>query len=370
MNNCEQAKLLIQDYCCGEITLPNFAELRSHIDSCEYCRALIEIHFETSSEESMPMVTDLQLQNMRSKVMQQIAKSDPDQHLEAFQENELSDKMKVARFNQTITSLSKHSTGMNKSSPGRSRFSKFMAYGFATAAMLMVAVLAGRWSVTFEQSLLLNQVAGQDILQGDGLLNNNVLISQLRRFASSQNTGQNLQEDYWNTPVTYTNVSFDTFVGNNLKLGFDVCKRVDMTAKPDSGIAKQVLLHAILNPTTLGGQLKAMQIAATTHDKRLVEALTLTMHNHPALPVRIEVLSILSRLPLTDVIEKAFLTTLREDSAVTMRLMALDYLSQYNNLRNGILLETIQQGSQNSAAALIQALQQQPTNMQRIPPET
>lgn len=365
MNTCKQAKSLIDQYLAGEITLRNLNLLQQHVASCEYCRALLEIHFEvTNEDESIPMASDSQLDTMRAKVMHQLAVHEQREKRAAPPANSIPNS-NTGNNTSSDTSTETHLDSHTATVHTLPRLPKTWRYGFATAAMLMVAVLVGRWSVTIDLDPLTNQLAGPGVLQDEGLLNNQALIDQLTRYASLQRAGQNLRDDYWDTPLTYANVSFGQLSGNTLELGFDVCRRVDMTAAADSAIAKEVLLHAILNPTNLGGQFKAMRVAATTLDQRLVEALILTLHNDDALPVRIEAFTILSRLPKTDTIEKAFLATLQQDQAVKMRLMALKQLSQDDKLGTDFLLETIQSGSQDNSAALIQALQQKRNNSRR-----
>ena len=346
MNNCEDIKTLIDDYLAGEITLRNLNRLQQHVENCEYCLALMEIHCEvTDEDESMPMASDSQLAQMRARVIQQVEK---DNRQNLAQESNIREVVITQPTN--VHSL--------EEKPAARQQRKNWHYGFAAAAMLMVAIMVGRWSTNLDGTSTSLQYAEQPVMQGKGLEDDSALINQLTRYASMKPASQDLTQQYWDAPVSYANVSFGQVRGNSMELGFDVCRRVDMMTSRDSAIAKEVMLHAILNPTSLGGKFRAMQVAATTMDNRLVEALILTLHNDEALAVRIEAFSILSGLPQNETIERAFLMTLQKDSAVKMRLMALKQLSLSESLGADILLETIRGGSEESSAALIHALQQ------------
>jgi hypothetical protein len=324
MSNCDQVKLLIEAYFTGEISLSNFKILQQHVGSCEFCRALLEIHFDTTSDDqSIPMPTDFQLEEMRSRVLEQIAKET---------EKPASN---VYPFPQYL---------------------KFWNHGLGIAAMLLIAVWVGRWSANIEPGLEAIQTVATNSSGDRELLDQQSFIEQLTHQASNQSPHGNIQDDFWDSPIFYSNVSFGRYADQKINLGFDVCRRIDMKAAPDSHIAKEVMLHAILNPTTSGGQFKAMQVAAITQDERLLEALILTMHNDEELAVRIEAFSILAKLPQSDVIENGFLQTIREDKSIKMRLVALKQLSKSNQFSPETLLENIHSGRNENSAALIQAL--------------
>jgi len=84
--------------------------------------------------------------------------------------------------------------------------------------------------------------------------------------------------------------------------------------------------------------MKAMEVATTTMDPKLEEALVYTMHNDPDLSVRLEALSRLTRFPYNDGVQQALMTTLRQDQSVQMRLLALERLAEKQ-----VQMETLQQ---------------------------
>ena len=94
-----------------------------------------------------------------------------------------------------------------------------------------------------------------------------------------------------------------------------------------SPVVREVLLHAILEPSALGTRLQAMELTPEILDPALQEALVFTMHHDPALAVRLEAMAVLSRHPFDARVREALLATLREDEAVQMRLLALETLA-------------------------------------------
>jgi hypothetical protein len=171
--------------------------------------------------------------------------------------------------------------------------------------LVVVALLAGRWSVSqpdFDDEVLMREINQQATRQA-GLI------------------------DYWDSPYSYSNVSARPTGDGNLDLSFNVSRHVRLETPMDSPIAKEVLLHAILESGAIGSQMKAMALTEEILDPGLREALVFTLHKDPNLAVRLEAMAILGRYPYDKTIQDALLTTLRNDGEVQMRLLALEYLA-------------------------------------------
>ena len=103
----------------------------------------------------------------------------------------------------------------------------------------------------------------------------------------------------------------------------------------------------------MGTRIKAMEIAPTTMNPKLEEALVFTMHNDPDLAVRLEALSVLTRVPFNDKVQEALMTTLRRDDSVQMRLLALERLAE-NRVRIETLRRVIDESNMESNPAVMQ----------------
>jgi hypothetical protein len=185
--------------------------------------------------------------------------------------------------------------------------------GLATAAVLVAAVLLGRLNTPaddFDRALL--QAVDRPVAQAASL------------------------ESYWDTPYAFANVTVRPEGQGQLALSFDVCRHVDLQVAQDSPLAREVLLHAILEPSTMGSQLRAMEVSPQMRDSRLKQALILTMHNDPDATVRLNALDVIVRYPYDQQIENALLETLKNDEDVQMRLTAMEELA-----RRDVGLDTI-----------------------------
>jgi hypothetical protein len=141
--------------------------------------------------------------------------------------------------------------------------------------------------------------------------------------------------------------------GDRVDLSFDVCRHVNMVTPANSPVAKEILLHAILSPAPMGSRMKAMELAPASMDLKLEEAIVFTMHNDPDLAVRLEAMSILTRVPYNNSVQEALMTTLREDESVQMRLLALERLAE-KQVTMEILKKAIDESNMESNPALIQ----------------
>jgi hypothetical protein len=277
MKNCQEFQELLQSYVAGEISPSGLEELHEHCRTCVDCADLMEIHAQLADRGASAREPDQnEFANMRAAVLGRITE------------------------NPAVWTKRRRWWHVGRNTRLRPVWAVPLA-----AVLVVISVLAGRWSVPAAP------------------LDDDALLREISRHATKQ-AGL---IDFWETPYTYTNVSARPAGDGKLDLSFDVCRRVNMVTPMDSPLASEVLLHAILEPSALGSRIKAMELTGEILDPKLTEAMIYTLHNDPDLAVRTEAMSVLGRYPYDADIQDALLTTLREDTEVQMRLLALDYLS-------------------------------------------
>jgi hypothetical protein len=303
MSDCQKFRDMIQDFIAGELPQAERGVLQAHLDSCSECSGLIEFHLELSQAPGgIPEPSERDLLVMRRSVLAQISRTE---------------RLAAER------------------SPGwdlraLTRLHPAMAVP-AAAVLIIVGVLVGRLSF------------GQDP-PGE-----RYLLQEMDRQAARQ-AGVS---DYWDTPLTYTNVAVRPLSGGRLDMSFDVCRHMNIVTPMDSPLAKDVLLHAILTPSTMGAKMKAMSLTPEILDPKLREALVFTLHNDPNLAVRLEAFAVVTRYPYDAVTEEALLKTLRQDEAVQMRLLALEFLAE-REVDPETLQQTIRSAKLESDPAILQ----------------
>jgi len=310
MNQCHPYQSLLEDLLAGTITAADGDALQAHCSECNECAEILDLH-----ERLLALGAEIPA---------------PDQ--------DTLDDRRERILEQTMA----HRRAAGPAAPERPRFWSDLAQLWqqhpaaamlATAAVLLVVVFAGRWSVkpsSFDDDLLLQAVQHQAAQQA-GLA------------------------EYWDAPFSFTNVSVRQRPTGQLALSFDVSRHIDLQTHQNSALAKEVLLHAILEPSSLGSRMGAMDVSAQIEDRRLQDALVLTMHHDPSLTVRLNALSSLARYPYDGQVQDALLTTLSNDQEVQMRLLALDQLG-----RQHVGLETIR------SALGEEALRSDPAILQRV----
>jgi hypothetical protein len=290
MKECKDYKEMIQSYIAGEISPTDLDSLYHHCRECPDCGQLWEVHSNLAAAgEELPVPPEDGLAAMRANVLAQISRGEG---------------TRSGRIRWWDLGALLHARPV-------------VALPMA-AALIVVSLVAGRWSVStpeIDDSTILREISQQASRQA-GLI------------------------DYWDTPFSYTNVNAQPVEGGNLDLSFDVSRHVRFVTPMNSPVAREVLMHAILEPSAVGSRMKAMALAPEIMDPKLKEAVVFTMHNDPNLVVRMEAMSVLSKSPYDAAIQKAFLTTLREDQEVQMRLQALEYLAgkqvNINTIRKAI----------------------------------
>jgi len=261
----------------GGISSSDEAEIRRHARDCPDCGALLELHEDLGAlGQEIPEPSLAELHRMRSRIL----------HEAASREDRLSWR-----------SIGRGFGALLRIQP---------AGAIVILAMLSAGALLGRqWPA------------------GAGEIDDARLLQAVQEQAASV-AGVS---GYWDAPFFYANVSARPAGTGQLALSFDVCRHVEAVTPLGSALARDVLLQAILEPTSVGTRLKAMSLAQGIVDGRLREVVIFALHRDPSLAVRLKALEVLMQSPYDPHVEEALLTTLRGDGAVQMRLQALECLT-------------------------------------------
>ena len=305
MHSCKQIQGIIESYLAGEL-LPSDKELlEQHLLSCVDCQSLMDMHEELLRIDTSPAgPAPVALRAMRSRVLRQI---------------------------------SEQNNGKRNSGYSRS-FSSFVP-ALAAAAMLVLGVFLGSW---------FSRPAPVD----------DQLLDAITRQASIERS----LDDSWDAPLFFSNVVVRDWNDKRVSLGFDVCRSADLTTGLSSPVAADILTHAILNSDSMGGRMRAMEIATLSTDKRLTRALVVALHQDPDPTMRISALNALVRKDDSEQIQLALLGALRDDDSVQVRLLALEHL--VDKAQGLERLETvIHQGSEETNPAVFQRARELKTDL-------
>jgi len=304
MHSCKQIHEIFERYLAGELLPSDKAILDQHLPSCVDCQSLMDIHEELMRiDDHVADPSPEALRAMRSRVLSQISNSNNGD--------------RNSRLNR--------------------RFPAFVP-ALAAAAVLVLGVFLGSW---------FSRPSSVD----DQLLN------AITRQASIERS----LEDSWDAPLFFSNVVVRDWNDTRVSLGFDVCRNVDLTTGLNSPVASDILTHAILNSDSIGGRMRAMEIAALSTDERLTRALVVALQQAPDQTTRISALNALARKSDSEQIQLALLGALRDDDSVQVRLLALEHLvGQAQGLDT---LETIiRHGSEATNPAVFQRVRELKTD--------
>jgi hypothetical protein len=276
---CERFEALMEQYLAGVIAPGDLEALRRHSQACSGCRGLLKLHSELSEIPARIQPPDeSDFATMRTSVLDRIhrTRSGRRQSPQPFWK----------RWQLALVSRP--------------------AYSVAFAIVLLVLGFVLGWlgprRVEFDEDLLVEEVVRQASLE--------------RGLAG-----------YWDSPFIYSNVSFTPQADGTVTLDFDVTRHVSVTRSLDSPLTREMLVHAMIDPSVLGSRLMAMGVARRTMDAKLREAVVFILLNDPSLPVRLRSLEILTKYTADPVVQDALLASLSQDPSVQIRLLALESLA-------------------------------------------
>lgn len=288
MSDCRACREWIESALAGQLPAAQRAELLRHAEVCADCRALLQLHDELAAAAVIvPEPEPGSLAAMREEVLARIAGR--------------------GAAPRARRSFAADLAALWRAHPAPA--------ALALAATLAVAVLLGAAGLPPWRA---PGASPRTPAQGA-----NALLGELRRTAAAR-TGL---DDFWDTPYSLANVAVRPRTDGMLSMSFDVCRHIDVEADRQSPLAREVLLHAILEPSSLGSRFEAIALSPEIPDDSLKEALILTLREDPSLAVRVNTLATLARYPLDASIQDALVRTLRSDPEVQMRLLALAQLT-------------------------------------------
>jgi len=125
----------------------------------------------------------------------------------------------------------------------------------------------------------------------------------------------------------FSDVKLREVGGDRVLLAFDVSRHIELVRPQDDPLVREVMVHALLNPSSLDARLKAIRYARGVMEPKVRQALVFAMLNDSSLPVRLRAMDTLSEDPLDQQTEEALLQVLVADSSEQMRLKAIDLLA-------------------------------------------
>jgi hypothetical protein len=151
-----------------------------------------------------------------------------------------------------------------------------------------------------------------------------VLIAALESRAANNLRLQDVED----SPTLISNVAVRPLGGGRVALAFDVAQHLEIQRNLDDPLVNEVLVHAMLDQSSLGSRLKAVSMASTASNGKVQEALIFAMVNDPDLPVRLRALEALTETSFDETIEEGLFHVLQHDDSMQMRLLAVEVLAQ------------------------------------------
>lgn len=202
------------------------------------------------------------------------------------------------------------------------------------AAVIACAFFIGQMqqrpqAVEMPQTLTLFEENPQDLMQ---------------RVRQNANTGDQLQQKQ-HLPYRYANIQIDPVDGQNVKVKFDLVRTVDMQLDQSDPLVSDLLVHSLLNPSPVASRLRAVQMAGQKLQPKVRQALVVTMLQDENFAVRERALQRLAPYIDDEKVSDAFLSLLKSDDNVQLRLSALDVLSKHpgSNARLNNLADELDQ---------------------------
>ena len=116
---------------------------------------------------------------------------------------------------------------------------------------------------------------------------------------------------------------------------------MELTRDADDPLAQELLVHAMLDRSSLGSRLRAVSLAADAVDAKVREALVFAMLNDPSLPVRLRALEAIAVGEIGPTVQDALLKVLEHDESIQMRLLAVQLLTEGGTQQQSLLRQTL-----------------------------
>ena len=134
--------------------------------------------------------------------------------------------------------------------------------------------------------------------------------------------------DVEDSPNIISNVAVRSVGEGRVAMSFDVARHLEIERPVDDPLVNEVLVHAILDQSSMGSRLKAVSMAGRADNGKVEEALVFSMLDDADLPVRLRALEILADGRISKRVEQGLMQVLRHDESMQMRLLAIEVLAQ------------------------------------------
>ncbi|MDH3816169.1 MAG: hypothetical protein OEV48_16870 [Acidobacteriota bacterium] len=133
--------------------------------------------------------------------------------------------------------------------------------------------------------------------------------------------------DVEDSPNIISNVAVRSVGDGRVAMSFDVARHLEIERPLNDPLVNEVLVHAILDQSSMGSRLKAVSMASNAENGKVEEALVFSMLDDPDLPVRMRALEILAERPISHGVEQGLMKVLRHDESMQIRLLAIEVLA-------------------------------------------
>jgi anti-sigma factor RsiW len=276
MDDCSRFFNQIVDLRFRQLEDDEQTELFAHLATCRECRELMHFHEDLAmAAEEFGEVDDEALAAVRGRVMDEIRSAG-------------------AAAGSIVKPVASWS-------PGRSR----LVAAAAAAVLVIGGFAAGR------------VVSGEKATGGD------LLVATLEEGAQDHRRLRDVED----SPNIISNVAVRSVGEGRVAMSFDVARHLEIERPVDDPLVNEVLVHAILDQTSMGSRLKAVSMAGLAENAKVGEALVFSMLNDPDLPVRMRALEVLAEGPMSEGVVKGLMQVLRHDESMQMRLLAIEVLA-------------------------------------------
>jgi hypothetical protein len=146
-------------------------------------------------------------------------------------------------------------------------------------------------------------------------------------------------QDVEDSPTLISNVAVRPLDNGRIALAFDVARHLEVQRDESDPLVNEILVHAMLDQSSLGSRLKAVSLASTAANGKVQEALIFAMVNDPDLPVRLRALEMLTQAPFGAAVEEGLFQVLQNDDSAQMRLLAVERLAERETSHQRLLEE-------------------------------
>lgn len=275
MDDCTRLFNQLSDLRLGILDDEDQTELFAHLATCRDCRDLMQFHEDlTKAGDEFGEVDSEALAEVRGRVLEEIRSTG----------GAVATVVKPAAF---------WAVGRNQ-----------LMAAAATVVLVIGGFTAGRMA------------------DGLGASGGDLLVATLEDGAQDHRRLRDVED----SPNIISNVAVRSVGNGRVAMSFDVARHLEIERPLDDPLVNEVLVHAILDQSSVGSRLKAVSMASNAENGKVEEALVFSMLNDPDLPVRMRALEILAERPASEGVQRGLMQVLRHDESMQMRLLAIEVL--------------------------------------------